>query len=114
LWTEHDGGATARERFRDVMAIPPDDAFWDLDIADPGRNHLFDNAVYDRGAATLYALRRLVGDDAFFAGARAWLQRYQGGSATTEDFIDVYEDVSGRDLDRFFDRWLRIPAKPVS
>ena len=114
LWTEHDGGATARERFAEVVAIPVDDEFWDLVIADPGRNHMFDGAVYDRGAATLYALRRLIGDEAFFAGAREWLQRYEDGSATTEDFIHVYEDVSGQDLGRFFDRWLRTPAKPTS
>ena len=33
-------------------------------------------AVYDRGAATLHALRVKIGDEAFFAAAREWLVRY--------------------------------------
>ncbi len=112
LWSEHDGDATAEEQFEAVMAIPADDEFWDVVIADPGPTHLFAGAVYDRGAATLHALRMLLGDDDFFAGVREWLERYEDGTATTEDFIDVYEDVSGRDLDAFFNVWLRKPAKP--
>ena len=44
--------ATAQELFDDVMAIPAEDEFWDLTIADPGPFGLFLGAIYDRGAAT--------------------------------------------------------------
>ena len=42
----------------------------------PGRSHLFDPPVYQRGAMTLHALRVRIGDAAFFrllkdVGARA-------------------------------------------
>jgi aminopeptidase N len=114
LWTEHDGGATAQEQFEEVMAIPADDSFWDVVVADPGPTGLFAGAVYDRGAATLHALRLRIGDDAFFAGVREWLERYEDRTATTEAFIDVYEDVSGEELDDFFRVWLREPVKPAS
>lgn len=113
LWSEHDGDTTAQEYFDWVMSIPADDEFWDTVVADPGASHLFADAVYLRGAAALHALRAMLGDEDFFAGAREWLRRYENGSATTEEFVDVYEDVSGHELDDFFDTWLREPTKPT-
>ncbi|HSF98018.1 MAG TPA: M1 family metallopeptidase [Ornithinibacter sp.] len=112
LWEEHDGGATAQESFDDVMSIPAGDGFWDIVIADPGPLGLFLDPVYDRGAATLHALRLTVGDDAFFEGAQTWVERYDDSTATTADFQAVYEEVSGQDLDAFFEEWLVTPAKP--
>ena len=114
LWAEHDGGPTAQSQFEEVMAIPADDSFWDVAIADPAPTGLFVDPVYDRGAATLHALRVKIGYDAFFAGARLWLERYEDGDATTEDFEAVYEEVSGLDLAAFFDVWLRQSEKPTS
>ena len=39
----------------------------DLVLTDPGARRTFDDRVYKRGALTLHALRRAVGDEAFFA-----------------------------------------------
>ena len=47
-------------------------AFWQLKIADPGAEELFNGAVYDRGAMTLHALRLEIGDEEFFRVLRAW------------------------------------------
>jgi aminopeptidase N len=114
LWSEHEGRESAQASFDAVMAIPADDPFWALAIADPGPLGLFNGAVYDRGAATLHALRLEVGDEAFYAGAGEWLARYDDSSATTEDFEAIYEEVSGQDLGTFFDVWLRTPTKPTT
>jgi aminopeptidase N len=114
LWLEENGGPTVQSQFDDVMSIPAESSFWDVAIADPGATNLFAGAVYDRGAATLHALRVKIGDEAFFAGANLWLERYDDGSATTEDFEAVYEEASGQDLSEFFDIWLRQPTKPTS
>ena len=114
LWGEERGDATAQELFDEVMAIPADDEFWALAIADPGPLGLFLGGVYDRGAATLHALRLEIGDDAFFAGARLWVSRYDNDTATTEDFEALYEEVSGQDLTAFFDVWVRTPTKPTT
>jgi aminopeptidase N len=71
-----------------------------------GQSRVFRALVYDKGAAVLHMLRRLVGDDAFFRG----LQRFYLGSrfkkVGTEDFRKAMEKESGRPLDRFFDRWI--------
>ncbi len=114
LWSEHSGGDSAQVSFDAVMELPADDPFWDLAIADPGPLGLFHGAVYDRGAATLHALRVKVGDQAFFKAAQKWLKRYDDSTGTTEDFETVYEKVSGQDLDSFFDVWLRTPGKPTT
>jgi aminopeptidase N len=114
LWAEHDGGPTAQSQFDEVMAIPADDSFWDVPIADPGPTGLFVDPVYDRGAATLHALRVKIGDHAFFAGARVWLERYNDGDATTADFEAVYEQASKLDLTEFFNVWLDQAHKPTT
>ncbi len=114
LWEEHQGRASVQSSFDDVMSIPADDEFWNLAIADPGPLGLFLDPVYDRGAATLQALRLKIGDRAFFAGAKVWLTRYDNSTATTEDFQRVYEKVSRQDLGKFFDDWVRTPSKPTS
>jgi aminopeptidase N len=113
LWSEESGGDSAQANFDAVMETPADDAFWDLAIADPGPLGLFSGAVYDRGAATLHALRVEIGDQAFFEAAQQWLERYDDATGTTEDFEAIYEKVSGQNLDSFFEVWLRTPGKPT-
>jgi aminopeptidase N len=113
LWSEHRGGDSVQRSFENVMGIDADDEFWNLAIADPGPLGLFLDPVYDRGAATLHALRLKIGDKAFFAGAKVWLTRYDNSTGTTEDFQRVYEAVSRQNLDAFFDTWVRTPTKPT-
>ncbi len=114
LWAEHDGGATAASQFDDVMAIPADDQFWNLVIADPGPFGLFADPVYDRGSATLQALRVKIGDRAFFRLGQRWVSRNNDSSASTEDFEALAEKTSHQDLGHFFDVWLHTSGKPTS
>ncbi len=112
MWTEHRAGATAQASFDDYLSIPADDEEWELVIADPGALGLFLNPVYDRGAATLHALRVEIGDEAFFELAKTWVERYGGGTASTADFVALSEEVSGADLEDFFQVWLYTSGKP--
>jgi aminopeptidase N len=114
LWSEDSGGDSAQAFFDGIMATPADDEFWDLAIADPGPFGLFHGAVYDRGAATLHALRTKVGDAAFYTASREWLTDHDDSTGTTEDFQAIFEEVSGLDLDAFFDVWVRTPSKPTA
>jgi aminopeptidase N len=79
---------------------------------DPGPSGLFDRSVYRRGAITLYALRLQVGDAVFFDILQTWITRFGGGVASTDDFISLSEEVSGDELDDFFDAWLSDGALP--
>ena len=114
MWTEHRGGQSAQASFDDYLSIPADDGEWDVVVADPGPLGLFLNPIYDRGAATLHALRVKIGDAAFFELAQAWVERFGGGTASTADFIALSQEVSGQDLAAFFDVWLYTPEKPVA
>jgi aminopeptidase N len=112
LWNDHQGVESAQEAYNDWYAPDRTPSYWEFQIGDPGPHGLFNGQVYDRGAATLHALRVEVGDNAFFAGARLWLERYNDSAATSEDFQAVYEEVTGEDLDWFFQIWLWDQVKP--
>ena len=113
LWNDYRGTTPVATAFDNWYAPARSPAYWALPIGDPGPTGLFASQVYDRGAGTLHALRVKVGDDAFFDAARLWVERYNDGTATTEDFEALYEEVSGQDLTEFFDIWLHQPVKPA-
>ncbi len=71
-----------------------------------GEPRYFRAVVYDKGAWVLHMLRGLMGDQAFFAGARAFLEKYRYAKAGTEDLRAVLETASGQDLKPYFDRWV--------
>ncbi|WP_164861477.1 M1 family metallopeptidase [Microbacterium sp. CPCC 204701] len=112
LWTDDRGGTTAQQAYNSWYAPARTAAYWSFQIGDPGDLGLFATQVYNRGAATLHALRVEVGDEAFFEGARLWVERFNDGAATSADFQSVYEEVSGEDLDAFFQIWLWDQVKP--
>lgn len=59
-------------------------------------------AVYDMGAMTINQLRQLLGDRIFFKAMRAYYEEYKFKIATTEEFIEICERVSNKDLDEYF------------
>jgi aminopeptidase N len=78
----------------------------------PAADNLFNGGVYLRGGLTLHALRLEVGDETFFEILKTYHERYKGGNVTTDDFIAVAEEVSGKDLQTFFDNWLNENKMP--
>ncbi len=62
--------------------------------------------VYNKGAAVLHMLRRLLGDETFFRGIRLFYEDRRYQKAGTEDLERAMESASGRVLDRFFERWI--------
>ena len=67
---------------------------------------MFRALVYNKGAMVLHMLRRLVGDEAFFAGLREFYATWRYKKAGTDDFRVAMEKAGGRPLQRFFDRWI--------
>ena len=64
---------------------------------------------------TLQALREKIGNDAtFFRILTTWTAKYRYGNGTTEEFIALAEQISGLDLDNFFQVWLYTPGKPTT
>ncbi|WP_298885573.1 M1 family metallopeptidase [uncultured Serinicoccus sp.] len=113
LWTQEQGGATAQARYESVMAIPADDGFWALEIGDPGPLNLFHPAIYSRSAAMLHALRAEIGEDAFWELTRTVVEDYAGSDLSTQEYRGLAAEISGQDLDTFFEVWLDTPEKPT-
>jgi aminopeptidase N len=78
----------------------------------PSRPDLFGFERYDGGAVVLHALRKEVGDDAFFTILRRWVADNAGTSRTSADFIALATQVAGHDLGGFFRTWLYSPRPP--
>jgi aminopeptidase N len=66
------------------------------------------NLVYAKGASVLHMLRHVLGDSAFFRSMRSYAfdPRFRFGVATTENFKEVCETVSGVSLGYFFNEWI--------
>jgi len=111
----------ARERrgetaFRDVLR---QFRRWALDDSDQGPVYLgyrlghikgeprvFRALVYNKGAAVLHMLRRVIGDEAFFAGLKTFYAENRFKKAGSDDLRRAMEKASQRDLTRFFERWI--------
>jgi aminopeptidase N len=75
-------------------------------LRNPPSHMLFGGPIYEEGATLVAELRQTMGDEAFFAGLRAYFQRYGGSAASDADFQAVMEEAAGHPLDAVFMRWL--------
>jgi aminopeptidase N len=67
---------------------------------------IFSRTVYDKGAWILEMLRYELGNEKFFRLIREYLNLYKYSNASTEDFIQLVNQVSQKDYRWFFDQWL--------
>jgi aminopeptidase N len=82
-------------------------------MADPGRDNIFHETVYDRGAMTLHMVRKAIGDKDFFTLLRRWPAAHRYGNVTTDDFVAFAERLSGKDLGPLFKAWAFTAGKPA-
>lgn len=113
LWFEHAHGRPAHESARShyqVLARKKQD----IVLSDPGTHDMFDDRVYKRGALTVHALRRLLGDELFFLTVREYLSAAQHSTVTPDDLISrlraVAVDPSA--VDALLDEWLNHEVLP--
>ncbi|MER8747158.1 aminopeptidase N [Mesorhizobium sp. M1004] len=64
-------------------------------------NNFYTATVYEKGSEVVRMIRTILGAEAFRAGMDLYFERHDGEAATIEDFLKVFEDVSGRDLSQF-------------
>jgi aminopeptidase N len=112
LWFEHSGAGTAETIFQGRYNAK-DDPIWAYPPGRARRGDLFNQSVYTRGAMTLHALRRKIGDKNFFALLKDWTATHKYGNATTDEFIAAAERISSQQLDSLFNAWLFQPTRPV-
>ncbi len=70
-----------------------------------GGRHYY-QIVYVKGALFFDALRETIGDEAFFNGLHDYFEQNKYGIASTVDLLDLFEEVSGMQLDDLYQEWL--------
>lgn len=116
LWLENRPGSTGLPALLAAMnsrkPTSTNGTVYCFDISDP--NRIFSsNFSYRKGAWVLHMLRHLVGDTTFFNILAAYRAQYQFDAATTEEFKQVCQSVSGLDLTAFFNQWVYSVGAPA-
>jgi aminopeptidase N len=76
------------------------------------REDMFDSHSYAKGGRILRMLHNYVGDDAFFASLKLYLETKKFDSAEIEDLRLAFEKVTGEDLNWFFNQWFKSSGHP--
>lgn len=66
----------------------------------------FDGITYAKGASALKQLVAYVGFDTFIDATRRYFKKHAYGNTTLDDFIQVLDDASDRDIRHWAEAWL--------
>jgi tetratricopeptide (TPR) repeat protein len=112
LYTEHTEGPEAFikhiERYDqlyfqfEMMAARGQGAIRDT-FPDSG---LYRPVIYEKGALVLHMLRKVMGDENFFALMRKYVQTFKNQPTTVDDFRRLASTIAGQDLSWFFSQWI--------
>ncbi|RYG78559.1 M1 family peptidase [Yimella sp. RIT 621] len=113
LWSQESGGPSTNERAAEHHAgltRKPQD----LLLGDPGQANVFDDRVYKRGALTVHAVRKRLGDSCFFSMLQDWVKAYNGKNVSTQEFVAFAGEHSGVRIDDLIDAWVyALPLPPL-
>lgn len=111
LWDEYRYGldeadyqaeSEAKGYFESAMYQGYHDLIW---FGHDDKEEMFDGHSYNKGGRILHMLRSYLGDDAFFKGLNNYLVSNKYKSAEVHHLRLAFEEVSGEDLNWFFDQW---------
>ncbi|GAB4130920.1 MAG: hypothetical protein Fur0041_00640 [Bacteroidia bacterium] len=77
------------------------------------KEDMFDGHSYNKGGQVLHMLRKYIGDDAFFASLKLYLETNKYKTAEVHNLRMAFEQVTGEDLNWFFNQWFMLPGHPV-
>ena len=106
LWWEHHYGPAG---YREKMEAFEYYGGGTIYVEDPETESIFGLSLsYNKPAWVLHMLRHMVGDDTFFEILQTYAAdpEFKYKTATTEQFQMVCEEVSGLDLDNYFQQWI--------
>lgn len=117
LWTQEKYGKLAAEyHFFEMLEDYLDEAVEKTEpviryqYANP--NDLFDAHSYNKGGRILMMLHNYLGDEAFWAGLKNYLQKNAFKDVEIHHLRQAFEEVVGEDLHWFFDQWFLAPGHP--
>ncbi len=76
------------------------------------REDMFDRHTYQKGGRILHMLRNYIGDDAFFASLKLYLETNKYTDVEMHQLRMACEKVTGQDLNWFFNQWFYAKGHP--
>ena len=73
----------------------------------------FDSHTYPKGAVIINMMRWILGDKPFRKTISHFLHKHAYDSADTHDFVIAVKEMTGRNLEWFFEQWFFSPGHPV-
>ena len=104
-WEQHYGASGYHSKMAELVYYGGGTIY----VEDPETQSIFGtNLSYNKPAWVLHMLRHMVGDETFFEILRSYSAdpELKYGTATTEQFQAVCEEISGLDLATFFQQWI--------
>ena len=77
------------------------------------RMEMFDRHSYQKGGRVLHMLRKTVGDEAFFLSLKKYLEDNAYTAVEIHNLRLAFEEVTGEDLNWFFNQWFMEKGHPV-
>lgn len=117
VWSEESGGPSIAD-MAETWHARLTRMSQDLVLGDPGPELMFDDRVYKRGALTLEALRRTIGDAPFRVLLRNWAEAHRHRLVSTADFRAYAQAHTETSLEPLWDQWLtrgqlpNLPPRP--
>jgi aminopeptidase N len=117
LWLEHKYGRDAAsyhllEEWAGYFSQARNTTHPLIDFTYDDKEDMFDAHSYNKGGAVLHMLRNYVGDAAFFASLKLYLTRNALSAVEVHDLRLAFEDVTGEDLNWFFNQWFLSDGHP--
>lgn len=116
LWKEHHYGHLYAERhlYIDLLKYLNDEPWQPIvNYHFHHKEDMFNRHSYEKGALVLHQLRKYLGDDAFFEGLKLYLKTYQYKTAEIHNLRMAFEEVSGMDLNWYFNQWFLGKGHPI-
>ncbi len=113
VWKTWDDFALGRAAALDVDALSNTRTVEYEVITPEDADGMFDLLTYQKGGSILRMVERWLGADAFRAGVRHYLDRYQLGNTDTTDLWDSLESATREPVRRIMDSWIFQPGFPL-
>jgi hypothetical protein len=117
IYLERTAGPEAAALAREAWMLAParrllsrGDRVVDQPIAEGQDEAARSESIYGKGALGFSAIRRQIGDEAFFAALRDFAAEHQFEIAEPDDLKDAFAAASGQDLDPLWSHWFKETA----
>ncbi len=110
LWDEYKYGKLVADEHRSnelngYLSTPREGLHPLIHFRYANKEDMFDAHSYNKGGLVLHYLRSIVGDEAFFESLHQYLKRNEYTAVEVDELRMAFEDVTGEDLNWFFDQW---------